>query len=178
MLDAKPFGGGVASDIRVVDTVRGKIVVKEALPELKVDAYWPSDPSRSLVEAQALQTIAELIGDDLFATNAARIEQGIARKAANAVLIKLNQNDTLAGTLDAFALARSAGYATVISARSGETEDSFIADFAVGTGAGQIKVGSLRNSERLSKYNQLLRIAEDTDIAFSGHAALTGQGSS
>lgn len=118
----------------------------------------------------------QIIGDDLFATNAARIEEGIRRRAANGVLIKPNQNGTLTGTLDAMTLARGAGYATVVSARSGETEDSFIADFAVATGAGQIKIGSLRNSERLSKYNQLLRIAEDANIPYAGRAALTGQG--
>jgi enolase len=117
----------------------------------------------------------QIIGDDLFVTNAARIGDGIAKGAANGVLIKLNQNGTLTGTLDAMALARRAGYATVVSARSGETEDAFMSDFAVATGAGQIKIGSLRNSERLAKYNQLLRIAEDTAIPFAGAAALAGQ---
>lgn len=117
----------------------------------------------------------QVVGDDLFATNPARIEDGIKRGAANGVLIKLNQNGTLTGTLDAIALARRAGYATVISARSGETEDAFMADFAVATGAGQIKIGSLRNSERLSKYNQLLRIAEDAAIPYAGAAALAGR---
>jgi enolase len=117
----------------------------------------------------------QIIGDDLFVTNAARIGDGIAKGAANGVLIKLNQNGTLTGTLDAMALARRAGYATVVSARSGETEDAFMSDFAVATGAGQIKIGSLRNSERLAKYNQLLRIAEDAAIPFAGAAALAGQ---
>ena len=115
-----------------------------------------------------------MIGDDLFATNSARIAEGAKRGAANAVLVKLNQNGTLTGTLDAMALAGQAGYATVVSARSGETEDPFIADFAVATGAGQIKIGSLRNSERLSKYNQLLRIAEDATIPYAGKGALAG----
>lgn len=114
----------------------------------------------------------QIVGDDLFATNPARIAEGIERGAANGVLIKLNQNGTLTGTLDAMGLARQAGYATVVSARSGETEDPFIADFAVATGAGQIKIGSLRNSERLSKYNQLLRIAEDASIPYAGSTAL------
>ncbi len=117
----------------------------------------------------------QIIGDDLFATNPDRITKGIARGAANGVLIKLNQNGTLTGTLDAMRLARDGGYATIVSARSGETEDPFIADFAVATGAGQIKIGSLRGSERLSKYNQLLRIAEDTAIPYAGAAALAGQ---
>jgi enolase len=116
----------------------------------------------------------QTVGDDLFVTNPKRIAEGIAKGAANAVLIKLNQNGTLTGTLDAIATARSAGYATVVSARSGETEDAFMSDFAVGTGAGQIKIGSLRSSERLAKYNQLLRIAEDDAIPYAGRAALGG----
>lgn len=110
----------------------------------------------------------QIIGDDLFATNSERIRQGIERGAANAALIKLNQNGTLSGTLDAMELARRAGFATIVSARSGETEDSFIADLAVGTCAGQIKIGSVRGSERLSKYNQLLRIEEDRAVSFAG----------
>jgi enolase len=121
-------------------------------------------------EADALQ----IVGDDLFVTNAARIEEGARRGAANAVLVKLNQNGTLSGTLDAMAVARRAGYATVVSARSGETEDAFMSDFAVATGAGQIKIGSVRNSERLAKYNQLIRIAEDETLPFAGRAALAG----
>ncbi|WP_129778906.1 phosphopyruvate hydratase [Peristeroidobacter soli] len=109
----------------------------------------------------------QLVGDDFFATNAQRLASGIERQVANAVLIKVNQNGTLSGTLDVMALARKAGYATVVSARSGETEDSFIADLAVATGAGQIKIGSVRNSERQSKYNQLLRIEEEAGLTFA-----------
>ncbi|HEX4813731.1 MAG TPA: phosphopyruvate hydratase [Nonomuraea sp.] len=116
----------------------------------------------------------QVVGDDLFATNRARLDEGIRRGAANAVLIKLNQNGTLSGTLDVLATARSAGYATVVSARSGETEDPFIADLAVGSGAGQIKIGSVRNSERLAKYNQLLRIAEDESLPFAGRSGFAG----
>jgi enolase len=102
----------------------------------------------------------QLLGDDLFCTNAERIRQGIETGVANAVLIKLNQIGTVSDTLAALNLARSAGYRTVVSARSGETEDSFIADLAVGSAAGQIKVGSLSSSERMAKYNQLVRIQE------------------
>lgn len=109
----------------------------------------------------------QLVGDDLFATNAQRLAAGIEKQVANCVLIKVNQNGTLSGTLDVIALARKAGYATVVSARSGETEDSFIADLAVATGAGQIKIGSVRNSERQSKYNQLLRIEEEAGLHFA-----------
>ncbi len=109
----------------------------------------------------------QLVGDDLFATNVRRLALGIERQVANAVLIKVNQNGTLSGTFDVIALARKSGYATVVSARSGETEDSFIADLAVATGAGQIKIGSVRNSERQSKYNQLLRIEEEGGLALA-----------
>jgi enolase len=114
----------------------------------------------------------QLVGDDLFTTNLGRVRRGIGEGVANGVLVKLNQNGTLTGTLDVMREARAHGYATVISARSGETEDSFIADLAVGTSAGQIKIGSLRCSERLSKYNQLLRIEELSRAPFSGTSAL------
>jgi len=102
----------------------------------------------------------QLLGDDLFTTNVARIELGIERAAANSVLIKLNQIGTLSETLDALVLCRRANYRPVVSARSGETEDFTIADLAVGTGAGQIKIGSVARSERLVKYNRLLRLEE------------------
>jgi enolase len=114
----------------------------------------------------------QLVGDDFFTTHPARLQRGIDERAANSVLIKLNQNGTLTGTLDVLALARQAGYAPVVSARSGETEDDFLADLAVGTAAGQIKIGSLRCSDRLSKYNQLLRIEEASAAPFAGMAAL------
>jgi enolase len=116
----------------------------------------------------------QLVGDDLFATHVGRLQMGIERKAANAVLIKLNQVGTLSETLDAILLARRHGYRTIISARSGDTEDTTIADLAVATGAGQIKVGSVTRSERLAKYNRLLRIEEELgDTArFAGKSAL------
>ena len=103
----------------------------------------------------------QIVGDDLFVTNTERIGRGIKEKAANAVLIKLNQIGTLSETLDAVCMAHRAGWNTVISHRSGETEDPFIADLAVATGSGQIKTGSLCRSERVCKYNQLLRIEEE-----------------
>lgn len=103
----------------------------------------------------------QLVGDDIFVTNPAILRRGIEQGVANAVLIKLNQIGTLTETLEAIELAREAGYATVISHRSGETEDPFIADLAVGAEAGQIKTGSLSRSERIAKYNQLLRIEEE-----------------
>jgi enolase len=108
-----------------------------------------------------------LIGDDLFTTNLARLRRGFDSGCANGVLVKLNQNGTLTGTLEVVTVAREADYVPVVSARSGETEDDLLADLAVGTAAGQIKVGSVRSSERLAKYNQLVRIAEDPTIPFS-----------
>lgn len=109
-----------------------------------------------------------LVGDDLFTTNLARVRRGIEQDTANGVLVKINQNGTLSGTLEVLAAARAAGYAPVVSARSGETEDDFIADLAVGTAAGQIKIGSVRCSDRLAKYNQLLRIEEQSGAPFAG----------
>lgn len=102
----------------------------------------------------------QLVGDDLFVTNTKILKEGIDKKIANSILIKFNQIGTLTETLEAIQMAKAAGYTAVISHRSGETEDSTIADLAVGTAAGQIKTGSLSRSDRISKYNQLLRIEE------------------
>jgi len=103
----------------------------------------------------------QLVGDDLFVTNIDRLSQGIEKHAANSILIKLNQIGTVSETIDAIVLAKKAGYTSIISHRSGETEDTTIADFAVGTGVGQIKTGSLSRTDRVAKYNQLLRIEEE-----------------
>jgi enolase len=108
----------------------------------------------------------QLVGDVLFVTNPAVVQQGIKNGIANAVLIKVNQIGTLTETMEAIELAKRAGYGTVISHRSGETEDTFVADLAVAVNAGQIKTGSLARGERTAKYNQLLRIEEEL-----GHAA-------
>ncbi|MCA1744065.1 MAG: phosphopyruvate hydratase, partial [Desulfonatronovibrio sp.] len=105
----------------------------------------------------------QIVGDDIFVTNPGILAEGISTGVANSILIKLNQIGTLTETLDTIEMAKSAAYSTVISHRSGETEDSFIADLAVGTNAGQIKTGSLSRSDRLAKYNQLLRIEEELD---------------
>src|SRR5690606_2155223 len=102
----------------------------------------------------------QLVGDDLFVTNKARLADGIAKGVANSILIKLNQIGSLTETLDTIHLANGANYTSVISHRSGETEDAFIADLAVATNAGQIKTGSLSRTDRIAKYNQLLRIAD------------------
>jgi enolase len=107
----------------------------------------------------------QLVGDDLFVTNVERLQRGIDDRAANAILIKVNQIGTLTETLDAIALARSAGYGVVMSHRSGETEDTTIADLAVATNSGQIKTGAPSRSDRVAKYNQLLRIEEELDEA-------------
>ncbi|AJO76868.1 phosphopyruvate hydratase [Pseudomonas chlororaphis] len=114
----------------------------------------------------------QLVGDDLFVTNTKILKEGIDKKIANSILIKFNQIGTLTETLEAIQMAKAAGYTAVISHRSGETEDSTIADLAVGTSAGQIKTGSLCRSDRVSKYNQLLRIEEQ----LNGKAKYNGRG--
>ena len=116
----------------------------------------------------------QLVGDDVFVTNPAILKKGIEEGVANALLVKLNQIGTVTETLDAIAMASAAGYRSVISHRSGETEDSTIADLAVGTAAGQIKTGSASRSDRVAKYNQLLRIEEELGTAarYAGRAAI------
>jgi enolase len=103
----------------------------------------------------------QLVGDDIFVTSTERLARGIESGVANAILIKVNQIGTLTETLEAIEMARAAGYLSIISHRSGESEDTFIADLAVGTGAGQIKTGSASRTDRVAKYNQLLRIEEE-----------------
>ncbi len=116
----------------------------------------------------------QIVGDDLFVTNLERLSRGIAEGAGNAILIKVNQIGTLSETIQAIDLAKKSGFGVIISHRSGETEDNFIADLAVATNAGQIKTGSLSRSDRLSKYNQLLRIEEELDRTglYAGRGAL------
>jgi enolase len=118
------------------------------------------------VLTEKLQDRVQLVGDDLFVTNVDRLARGIEAGVANAVLVKVNQIGTLTETMQCIELAKSASYGVVISHRSGETEDTFIADLAVATGAGQIKTGSASRTDRVAKYNQLLRIAEELgDVA-------------
>jgi enolase len=116
----------------------------------------------------------QLVGDDNFVTNTQRLARGISEKIANAILIKLNQIGTVTETVDAIEMARKAGYASIVSHRSGETEDTFIADFVVAMGTGQIKTGSASRTDRIAKYNQLLRIEEELGSAakFPGRSAL------
>ena len=119
----------------------------------------------------------QLVGDDLFVTNTRRLAEGIRRHVANSILIKVNQIGTLSETLDAISMANAAGYTSIISHRSGETEDSFIADLAVAVNSGQIKTGSMSRSDRIAKYNQLLRIEEKLGSAakYLGLKAFNGQ---
>jgi len=123
---------------------------------------------------QALGNRVQLVGDDLFVTNVARLKQGIDQRIANAILVKVNQIGTLSETLDAVRMAQAAGYAAVMSHRSGETEDATIADLAVATNCGQIKTGSLARSDRVAKYNQLLRIEKELGNAarYAGRSVL------
>ena len=120
----------------------------------------------------------QLVGDDIFVTNISFLQKGIDKGVANSILIKVNQIGTVSETLDAVDLARRNGYTSVISHRSGETEDAFIADLAVATGAGQIKTGSASRTDRIAKYNQLLRIEEELGSAarFLGIKALNYKG--
>ena len=118
----------------------------------------------------------QIVGDDLFVTNPSILKRGIEEKAANSILVKVNQIGTLTETLEALAMARAAGFSSVISHRSGETEDTTIADLAVGSGAGQIKTGSLCRTDRVAKYNRLLRIEAELGerAVYAGASCLTG----
>ena len=125
---------------------------------------------------KALGARIQLVGDDLFVTNPNRLADGIRQKSANSMLVKVNQIGSLSETLKAVDMAHRAGFTNVMSHRSGETEDTTIADLAVATNCGQIKTGSLARSDRLAKYNQLIRIEEELgDIAeYAGHSILRG----
>jgi enolase len=125
------------------------------------DGYAEDDWEGWKLMTEKLGNKIQLVGDDLFVTNVKRLVQGIEKKIANSILIKVNQIGSLTETLDTIRMATAAGYTSVASHRSGETEDSFIADLAVATNCGQIKTGSLSRSDRIAKYNQLLRIADE-----------------
>lgn len=129
------------------------------------DACGESDWAGWGLLTKKLGRQVQIVGDDIFVTNTRILEQGIRQGVANSILIKVNQIGTLSETLAAIAMARQAGYTSVISHRSGETEDTFIADLAVATGVGQIKTGSLSRSDRVAKYNRLLRIEEELGTA-------------
>ncbi|HYJ07660.1 MAG TPA: phosphopyruvate hydratase [Polyangiaceae bacterium] len=125
------------------------------------DGYAEDDWEGWKLMTDKLGSKIQLVGDDLFVTNVKRLSQGIEKKIANSILIKVNQIGSLTETLDTMRMAAQAGYTSIASHRSGETEDSFIADLAVATNCGQIKTGSLSRSDRIAKYNQLLRIADE-----------------
>ena len=149
----------------------------ERYPILSIeDAMDESDWAGWKLLTERLGDRVQLVGDDLFVTNTSILEKGIANGVANAILVKLNQIGTLTETLAAIRMAQQAGYHTVISHRSGETEDTSIADLAVGTGAGQIKTGSLCRSDRVAKYNRLLRIEEQLagTAVYRGRAEIEG----
>jgi enolase len=151
--EGRTLGAGEMADLYADLVARYPIVsIEDALDEDDWDG-WVS-------LTQAIGDRTQLVGDDLFVTNSARLRDGIARGAANAILIKINQIGTLTETLEAVETAHKAGYRAVMSHRSGETEDTTIADLAVATNCGQIKTGSLSRSDRLAKYNQLIRIEE------------------
>jgi len=146
----------------------------EAYPLVSIEDPLEEEDWEGYVHLTAqLGDKVQIVGDDLFVTNPIRLAKGLEIKAANSILIKVNQIGTLTETMDAVSLAQRAGYTTVISHRSGETEDTFIADLAVATDAGQIKTGAPARSERVAKYNQLLRIEEELGEAavYAGRAA-------
>ncbi|WP_019200573.1 phosphopyruvate hydratase [Tsukamurella sp. 1534] len=153
------FEGKVLSAAEMADFY-GKLVGE--FPLVSIEDPLSEDDWDGWVDlTDAIGDKVQLVGDDLFVTNPERLEDGIARGAANALLVKVNQIGTLTETLDAVALAHNNGYKTMMSHRSGETEDTTIADLAVAVGSGQIKTGAPARSERVAKYNQLLRIEEE-----------------
>jgi enolase len=143
-------------------------------PIISIEDGFQEDDFAGFIQSQKeLGATTQLVGDDLFVTNTARIKTGIEENQANSVLIKCNQIGTLTETINAVAMAHAAGWTTVMSHRSGETEDTTIADLAVGLGTGQIKTGSLSRSDRIAKYNRLLKIEEEAqeqniDMPFQG----------
>ena len=163
--DKKPHTAAELAEVYV------KLAEKYPLVSIE-DGFAEDDWDGWKLVTDKLGSKLQLVGDDLFVTNKERLARGIEKKIANSILIKLNQIGSLTETLDTIRLAGSAGYTSIISHRSGETEDSFIADLAVATNAGQIKTGSLSRSDRIAKYNQLLRISEELgdEQVYSGKA--------
>lgn len=173
---------GEGKNLNAEEMVRYLADLVNAYPIISIEdgmAEQDWDGWKQLTDALGSQV--QLVGDDLFVTNKAILQQGIQKQVANSILIKLNQIGTVSETLETISLAQQSGYTTIISHRSGETEDPFIADLAVAVNAGQIKTGSLCRSERIAKYNQLLRIEEELGSSaryagFSAFKALTGKG--
>ena len=169
--DKKPHTAAELADVYV------KLADKYPLVSIE-DGFAEDDWDGWKLVTDKLGRRVQLVGDDLFVTNKERLARGIEKKIANSILIKLNQIGSLTETLDTIRLAARAGYSSIISHRSGETEDAFIADLAVATNAGQIKTGSLSRSDRIAKYNQLLRIAEELgdEQIYSGKTPFSGRG--
>jgi enolase len=168
--DKKPVGTGE------LVAIYEKLVKSYPIVSIE-DGFAEDDWDGWKAVTTALGGRIQLVGDDLFVTNTVRFARGIEAGTANAILIKLNQIGTISETFDAIRMATNAGYRSVISHRSGETEDAFIADLAVATNAGQIKTGSLSRSDRVAKYNQLLRIGFElgTGAVYGGKQALARQ---
>jgi enolase len=167
------FGGGSFSSAEMVDQLEALV---NRFPIVSIeDGLAEDDWDGWKLLTERLGSRVQLVGDDLFVTNSQRLQQGIDNNTANSILIKVNQIGSLTETLQAIDLAGRSGYTSVISHRSGETEDTTIADLAVATRAGQIKTGSLSRSERVAKYNQLLRI-EDELGSQAVYAGAVGQG--
>jgi enolase len=157
----KKGGGASRTSAEMIDLYRSWV---DKYPIVSLEDGLAEDDWEGWVQlTEALGDRIQIVGDDIFVTNLDRLARGIDEGVGNAILIKLNQIGTLTETLDCIDLAKRNGYATVISHRSGETEDTFIADLAVATGAAQIKTGSASRTDRVAKYNQLLRIAEELD---------------
>ena len=170
------FEGKVLSAAEMGEFYRGLI---GEFPMVSIEDPLSEDDWEGWVDlTDAIGDKVQLVGDDLFVTNPERLEDGIARGAANALLVKVNQIGTLTETLDAVALAHNNGYKSMMSHRSGETEDTTIADLAVAVGSGQIKTGAPARSERVAKYNQLLRIEEELGDAarYAGDTAFPRYG--
>jgi enolase 1/2/3 len=158
MYTFKKSGAGKRDADGMIDLYRGWL---DEYPIVSIEDGLAEDDWEGWAKlTSALGDRCQLVGDDVFVTNTERLARGIESGVANAILIKVNQIGTLSETLEAIEMARAAGYLSVISHRSGETEDTFIADLAVATGAGQIKTGSASRTDRVAKYNQLLRIEE------------------
>ena len=157
----KKSGGAARTSAEMIELYRSWV---DKYPIVSIEDGLAQDDWEGWVKlTEALGDRIQIVGDDIFVTNMDRLARGIEEGVGNAILIKLNQIGTLTETLDCIDLAKRNGYATVISHRSGETEDTFIADLAVATGAAQIKTGSASRTDRVAKYNQLLRIAEELD---------------
>ncbi|MCP9939939.1 phosphopyruvate hydratase, partial [Synechococcus sp. Cruz CV12-2-Slac-r] len=163
------FGGSSYSSAEMVDQL-AQLVSRYPIVSVE-DGIAEDDWDGWKLLTDRLGSNVQLVGDDLFVTNSSRLQRGIDLGIANSILIKVNQIGSLTETLQAIDLANRAGYTSVISHRSGETEDTTIADLAVATKAGQIKTGSLSRSERIAKYNQLLRIEDE----LGGQASYAGR---